>query len=77
LFHVLDPLACSNSELTFETMNLFILIGLLGWGISPSQGLYLHGKAQQRKMQMYIHVSKIQTHNPSVQAVQYCALETA
>jgi len=29
--------------LTSEIMNLFgHLVGLLGWGISPTQGLYLH-----------------------------------
>jgi len=45
-------------------MNLFldILIGLLGWGIGLSQGLYLHRTAQHRKAWTYIHsLSRIQT----------------
>jgi hypothetical protein len=53
-------------------MNLFgHLVGLLGWRISPTQGLYLHKTTQYRKTQTHIHaLSKIQTHNPSIQAVK-------
>jgi len=42
------------------------MVGLLGQGISPSQGLYLHRTAQHRKMRTFIHASGIWTHDPSV-----------
>jgi hypothetical protein len=38
------------------------LVGLLGWGISPTQGLYLHRTTQHRKTQTNIHApSSIRT----------------
>jgi hypothetical protein len=47
------------------------LVGLLGWGISPSQGLYLHIEQHKHRINAHntdIHaLSGIQTHNPSVQ----------
>jgi hypothetical protein len=47
------------------------LVRLLGWVISPSQGLYLHRTTQHRKMRTNIHVlSGIQTHDPSVRAIK-------
>jgi len=50
---------------------LDILVGLLGWGIGPSQGLNLHTTAQHRKTRIYIHASSgIRTHNSSAQAFQ-------
>jgi hypothetical protein len=45
--------ACSGSA---ELMNLFgHLVGLLGWGISPVQGLYPYRTTQHRKMWTHIH----------------------
>jgi hypothetical protein len=44
------------------------LAALLGRGVGPSQGLYLHRTAQHRKTQAYIHtLSGIRTHGPSVE----------
>jgi hypothetical protein len=42
-----------------EPMNIFldILVGFRERGISPSQRLYLHRTAQQRKTRIYIHAS--------------------
>jgi hypothetical protein len=54
-------------------MNLFleILLGLLGRGISPSQGHYLHRTAQHRKLRTYIHASSgIRNHDASVRSVE-------
>jgi len=48
----LGPVACSNSEVTSETMNPF---RYFGWEISPLQGLYLHVTAWYRKMLTFIH----------------------
>jgi len=46
------------------------LVGLLGWDIGPSQGLYLH-RADHRKTCTYIQaLSGIRTQDLSVQAVQ-------
>jgi len=50
---------------------LDILVGLLGRGIGPSQGLYLHRTAQHRKTLTYIHTSSgIRTRDPGFRAVQ-------
>jgi hypothetical protein len=47
------------------------LVGLLGRGIGPSQGHYLHRTAQHRKMRTHIHASSgIRTRYPSVRAVE-------
>jgi hypothetical protein len=44
------------------------MVGLLGRVISPSQGLYLHRKTQNRKTRTNIHaLSGIRTHDPSNQ----------
>jgi hypothetical protein len=58
--------------LTSELMNLFRhLVGLLGRGISPTQGLYLHRTTQHRKKRTHIHASSgIRTLDPIVRAVE-------
>jgi hypothetical protein len=69
-------MAYSDSESQLlKFMNLFgQLVGLLGRGISPTQGLYLHRTTQHRKKKnadIHIHASSgIRTHDPSVQAVE-------
>jgi hypothetical protein len=46
------------------------LVGLLGWGISPTQGLYRHRTTQHRNTRTHIHApSRIRTCDPNVQAV--------
>jgi hypothetical protein len=47
------------------------LVGLLGWGISPSQGRYLHKEQYKHRINVNtdIHaLSGIRTHDPSVPA---------
>jgi len=53
-------------------MNLFgHLVGLLGRGVGPTQGLYLHRTTRHRKTQKHIHASsEIRTHDSSVRAVE-------
>jgi hypothetical protein len=53
-------------------MNLFVhLVGLLGRGIGPTQGLYLHRITQHRKTRTHMHASSgIRTHDPSVRAAE-------
>jgi hypothetical protein len=53
-------------------MNLFEhLVGLLGLGISSTQGHYLHRTTQHRKTRTHIHApSGIGTRDPSVRAVE-------
>jgi hypothetical protein len=53
-------------------MNLFRqLVGLLGRGISPAQGLYLHRTTQDRKMRTRIYASNgIRTQDPIVRAAE-------
>jgi hypothetical protein len=52
------------------------MVGLLGWVISPSQGLYLHRTTRHRKTQTNIHaLSGIQTHDPSNQPAKTHASE--
>jgi hypothetical protein len=47
------------------------LVGLLGRGISPTQGLYLHRTTQHRKTQTHIHApSRIQTCDLNVRAAE-------
>jgi hypothetical protein len=45
-------------------------VGLVGWGISPSQGRYLHTKQHRHRLKAHntdIHdLSGIRTHDPSV-----------
>jgi hypothetical protein len=45
-------------------------LGLLGRGINPSQGLYLHRTTQHRRTRTNVHalLSGIRTHDPSVRA---------
>jgi hypothetical protein len=62
------PIQNLNSEL-YES--ILTLVGLLGWGISLTQSLYLHRTTQYRKMRTRIHTtSGIQTHDPSVRAAE-------
>jgi hypothetical protein len=60
-------------------MNLFgQLVGLLGWGIGPTQGLYLRRTTRHRKTRTYIRAtSGIRTHDPSVRTVEEYVLQTA
>jgi hypothetical protein len=54
-------------------MNLFRqLVGPLGRGIGPTQGLYLHKTTKTQKIaDIHIHAtSGIQTHDPSVRAAE-------
>jgi hypothetical protein len=54
---------------TYESVGQ--LVGLLGRGIGPTQGLYLHRTTQHRKMRRHIHASSgIRTHDPSVRAAE-------
>jgi hypothetical protein len=47
------------------------LVGLLGGGISPAQGLYLHRTTQHRKTQTHIHApNRIRTCDPNVRAAE-------
>jgi hypothetical protein len=47
------------------------LVGLLGGGISPAQGLSLHRTTQHRKTQTNIHVpSRIRTCDPNFRAAE-------
>jgi len=60
-------------NLTSETYESIFghLVGLLGGGISPSQGLYLYRTTQHRKKRTHIHASSgIRTHDPSARAVK-------
>jgi hypothetical protein len=54
-------------------MNLFgQLVGFLGRGITPTQGLYLHRITQDRKMRTHIHApSGIRSLDPSFRTVQH------
>jgi len=73
----LGPLDCSDSEFNF--WNLWIhfgrLVGLLGRGISLTQGPYLHRTAQHKKTQTHTHThilasSGIRTHDLRVRVVK-------
>jgi len=45
------------------------MVGLLGRGINPTQGLFLHRTAHHRKTRTDIHASTgTRTHDPSVRA---------
>jgi len=47
------------------------LLGLLGRGISPTQGLYLHRTTQHRKWRTPIHIpSGIRTRDPNFRTVE-------
>jgi hypothetical protein len=64
-------------RITSEIINLFRhLAGLLGWVISPSQGLFLHRTAQNRKTRTNIDgLDGIRTCDPSIQAAKTHALD--
>jgi len=69
-FQILCLLACFISELTSETLNpcRYLWLGFFGDGIDPSQNLYLHRTAQERKSRTYIHASNgIRNDDPSVE----------
>jgi hypothetical protein len=54
------------------------MVGLFGREISPTQGIYLHSTAQQRKTKTDIHaVSVIRTHVLSDQAIKAYASDGA
>jgi len=57
---------------TSELMNLFgHSVGLLGQGISPTQGLCLHRTTKHGKTRTHSHASsEIRTRDPSVRAVE-------
>jgi hypothetical protein len=64
----LKVLRIKSSGLLREIGNL---VGLLWWGIGPSQGLCLHRTAQHQKTRAYTHaMSGIRSHDPTVRAVQ-------
>jgi hypothetical protein len=73
VFQALGLLACSGSEFIF--WNLWIyghLVRLLGRGVTPMQGLYLHRTTQHKKTRTHIHASSgIRTHDPSVWAAEH------
>jgi len=47
------------------------LVGLLGRGISPSQGHFLHRTSQHRKTRTHVHASSgIRTNDPNFRAVE-------
>jgi hypothetical protein len=53
-------------------------VGLIGQGISPSQGLYLHRTTQHRKTRTDIHaLSGIRTHDSSIRAIKTHAPDRA
>jgi hypothetical protein len=61
------------SHLDLGRLSCFLIytqaVGLLGRGISPSQGRYLHRTTQTQNKRTDIHVlSGIRTHDPSVRA---------
>jgi hypothetical protein len=64
----LQPFACPWPLLQF--LNLFRQsVGLLGRGISPLQGPYLHKEQQTQNKRTHIHaMSGIRAHDPSVRA---------
>jgi hypothetical protein len=63
------PLRSNTSSLPCFEVLFTDLVRFLGWGISPSQGLYLHRTIQTQKRQKCINApSGIQTHDPAVRA---------
>jgi hypothetical protein len=61
-----------HSRLLFQFLgSIRHLVGCLGGGISPAQGLYLHRTTQHRKTQTNIHApSSIRTCDPNVRAAE-------
>jgi hypothetical protein len=74
LSQIKDILSMYGSKALCWTLAAFSLsssfqqsVGLLGGGISPSQGRYLHTGQQKQNKRTDIHVSNgIRTHDPSV-----------
>jgi hypothetical protein len=69
----ISPLGLFRFRILFFETYEFIgqLVGLLGRGIGPMQGLYLHRTTQHRKTWTHIHASsRIRTHDPSVRAAE-------
>jgi hypothetical protein len=67
----ISPLSLFRFRIYFsKLMNLFgQLVGLLGRGISPTQGLYLHRTTQHRETRTHFHASSwIRISEPSVRA---------
>jgi hypothetical protein len=64
-----------NASFHLKFLNLRQSVGLLGRGISPSQGRYLHRTTQKHKINAHntdIHaLSGIRTHDPSVRAGEH------
>jgi hypothetical protein len=55
-FHELNPLFCSELQLTSETTG--ILVGLLGREISPSQGLSIYTRQHNTEKRRYTSMSR-------------------
>jgi hypothetical protein len=68
------PLGLFRFQILFflKLMNLFgKMVGLLGRGIGPTQGLYLHRTTQHRKTRTHIHASSgIRIHDPSFRTAE-------
>jgi hypothetical protein len=66
------PVGLLRFRIFLKLMNLFTqLVGFLGWGIGPTQGLYLHSTTQHRETRTHTHTwSGIRTHDPSVRAAE-------
>jgi hypothetical protein len=64
--------ACVKRFVSLQFLNITQSVGLLGRGIRPTQGLYLHRTTQtQNKTLTNIHaLSGIRNHDPSVRAAE-------
>jgi hypothetical protein len=61
----------------FSFLNYTQSVGLLGWGINPLQGHYLHTEQHKQKKHIDIHaLRRIQTQDPSVQEEEDCSCLT-
>jgi len=72
-FHVLRPLTCSDSELTFETVNHFTYFGRVPWtgDRAIARPLTTNKTTQHRNIWTYIHASKgIRTHARRARAIR-------
>jgi hypothetical protein len=68
--YILWPVPIQNQLLKLWILS-DVLVVLLGRGIGPSKGLYLHRTAQHSKRKIYIDASSgIGTQDPSVRAIQ-------
>jgi hypothetical protein len=75
----ISPCSLFEFRINYEIMSPFRqLVGLVGRCICPSQGLFQHMTAQQRKTRIHIRaLSRILTHDTSVRDVKAHALEHA